>query len=140
MIIKTLKLKSGELIAAKLDYNYTIVDFTEREKYVTLHDPIVYTNFRFVDPETDQLVDTISMAPLNGITDDRAIVIDASSVMFVSEIRPRALERYLRFLDQIDEYNKAGDVTMDDPEDQAAPEAEEPEETVIVQPSSKILH
>ena len=114
MIIKTLKLKSGELIAAKLDNDFTLADFVEREKYVTLHDPIVYSSFRFLDPSSDQLIDTVSMAPLNAITDDRAIVIEASTIMFIGEIRPRALERYMKFLSQLTEYNNAGDVTMDE--------------------------
>lgn len=111
---KSLKLQTGELIAAKLEHNYMISDLREREKYITLHDPVVYSSFKFLDPQTDQIVDTVSMAPLNGITDDRAVVIEASLIMFINELRPSTIERYERFLSQLSEFNSAGDITTDD--------------------------
>lgn len=113
-VIKSLRLKTGELVAAKLDADYTIADFAEREKYITLHDPVVYVGFKFLDPESNQVIETISMSPFNGISDDRAIVIEANNILFISEMRDGAKERYHKFLSQLVEYNKLGDETMDD--------------------------
>lgn len=116
-IVKSLKLKTGELIAAKMDADFTIADFVEREKYVTLHEPVVYSSFKFLDPESNQIVDTVAMAPLNGITNDKSVVIEASLIMFISDIRDNTLERYERFLSQLAEYNNAGDITLDESAD-----------------------
>ena len=116
-IIKSLKLHNGELIACTLEADYELSDF-EQEKYITLHDPVVYASFKFLDPQTDQVVDTISMAPYNAVTEDRAIIISTSIIQSVGNMRQGAQQRYENFVRQLDKYNQVGDQILQEQEQQ----------------------
>jgi len=140
--VKSIRLKSGELLAASLEADFSILDF-ENLRYITLHNPILYNSFKFLDPHTDQVVDTISMSPYNALTDDRAIIIQTSRIESISSMREAAAKRYMAFISQLDKYNKAGDdiLQLQSQADVQEPEAEEdPNAFLMDLPDSKFFH
>ena len=139
--VKSIRLKSGELLAASLEADFSILDF-ENLRYITLHNPILYNSFKFLDPHTDQVVDTISMSPYNALTDDRAIIIQTSRIESISLMREAATKRYMAFISQLDKYNKAGDdiLQLQSQADVQEPEAEDPNAFLMDLPDSKFFH
>jgi hypothetical protein len=139
--VRSIRLKSGELLAASIEADFSILDF-ENLRYITLHNPILYNSFKFLDPNTDQVVDTISMSPYNALTDDPAVIIQTSRIESISTMREAAAKRYTTFISQLDKYNKVGDEML---HEQAQPEVEEsqpedPDAFLINLPDSKFFH
>jgi hypothetical protein len=107
--IKSVKLKTGELIACEFKSDVKLSEIAGQELFIKLHNPIVYKNFQFLDPDTNQIVDTISMAPYNSITDEEDILIHVNQIQSISTVRPAAQTRYIQFVSQLDKYNREGD-------------------------------
>ena len=112
---KSIKLKTGEVIACALHTNHNLESIVAN-KYVTLIDPIVYSSFRFMDPKMDQLVDATSMQPFNMTTNDHEIIIATDQVVSVSSLRKTVIDRYKKFVSQLEAYNLAGDVLLNNNE------------------------
>lgn len=106
---KSVRLKTGELLACVLDDDFTL-ESLENKKYITLHDPVIYDSFKFLDPKSDQIVDTTTMTPFVGVTSDRNVVIVADQIISINSLRDSARDRYNRFVRQLDAYNIAGDI------------------------------
>lgn len=139
--IRSLRLKSGELLAATLEEDFSILDF-ENLRYITLHNPILYTSFKFLDPHTDQVVDTISMAPYNALTNDRAVIIQTSRIESINTLREGAAKRYNAFVSNLDQYNKVGDEILNQQPQPAEPQSdsEDPDAFLMNLPESKFFH
>ena len=141
--VRSIRLKSGELLAASLEADFSILDF-ENLRYITLHNPILYNSFKFLDPHTDQVVDTISMSPYNALTDDRAIIMQTSRIESISSMREAAAKRYTAFVSQLDKYNKAGDDILQQQAqaqvDIEEPETEDPNAFLMNLPDNKFFH
>jgi hypothetical protein len=139
--VRSIRLKSGELLAASIEADFSILDF-ENLRYITLHNPILYNSFKFLDPNTDQVVDTISMSPYNSLTDDPAIIIQTSRIESISSMREAAAKRYTAFISQLDKYNKVGDdiLQLQSQIEVEEPEAEDPNAFLMDLPDSKFFH
>jgi hypothetical protein len=121
--IRSLRLKSGELLAATLEADFSILDF-ENLRYITLHNPILYNSFKFLDPHTDQVVDTISMSPYNALTNDKAVIIQTSRIESINTLREGAAKRYNAFVSNLDQYNRAGDEILNQQSEPVQAESE----------------
>ena len=139
VFLKTIRLRTGDVIACGLEDNFTLDDLTDK-KYITLHNPVTYTSFKFIDPKTDQLVDTTAMSPFNGITGDHEIQIKSDEIISINSIRDGARERYLRFLQQLDAYNVAGDMVPSTVPTEDELEEMERMEALLQMPTSNVLH
>lgn len=137
--LKSVRLRTGELLACGLDDNYTLNDLVNK-KFVTLHDPVVYGSFKFLDPKTDQLIDTTSMSPFNGVTSDRDVVIVADQIVSISSLREGAMERYNRFVRQLDAYNLAGDIILNNQGMNEIDESDDKAQELLDMPTLDILH
>ena len=85
--------------------------------YIVLIDPVVYDNFRFLDPKMDQVVDATTMVPFNMATADHEITIHASEVVAINSLRKQVTERYIRFIRHLDAFNAAGDIMLNNQPD-----------------------
>ena len=139
VFLKSVRLKTGELLACGMDDNYTLDDLAEK-KFITLHDPVVYGSFKFLDPKTDQLIDTTSMSPFNGVTSDRDVVIVADQIVCINSLRESAMERYNRFVRQIDAYNLAGDMILNNQGNNELDEIDDKAQELLNMPTLDILH
>jgi hypothetical protein len=137
--LKSLRLRTGELLACGLDDNYTLNDLLNK-KFITLHDPVVYGSFKFLDPKTDELIDTTSMSPFNGVTSDRDVVIVADQIVSICSLRDSAMQRYNRFVRQIDAYNLAGDMILNNQGLNEVVEIDEKAQELLNMPTLDILH
>ena len=139
--VRSIRLKSGELLAASIEADFSILDF-ENLRYITLHNPILYNSFKFLDPNTDQVVDTISMSPYNSLTDDQAIIIQTSRIESISSMREAAAKRYTAFISQLDKYNKVGDdiLQLQSQIEVEESQSEDPNAFLMDLPDSKFFH
>jgi hypothetical protein len=140
-IIKTLRLKTGDVLAAKFDHDITIAQVAGLNLLIPLEDPIIYSSFKFVDPDTGEIVDTVSMAPYNGISADHVIIIEGNCIESISNIRPGALKRYEQFVNSLDKYNQEGDRQMSLPEEIDTHESDPSDEAAfVIIPQENKLH
>lgn len=140
-IIKTLKLKNGDIIACGFHSDLKMSDLAgARNVLVKLQNPIIYSNFRFLDPETNQIVDTVAMAPYNSISDDKEVVIEATQIQSICNMREAAKKRYLQFVNQLDSYNREGDRQLENTQLGQEDHPEIDEESVFIMPADANLH
>jgi hypothetical protein len=130
--IKSVKLKTGELIACEFKSDVKLNEIATRNVFIKLNNPIIYKSFQFLDPDTNQIVDTISMAPYNSISDDTEIVIHVDQIQSISTVRPAAQQRYIQFVSQLDKYNREGDRQLAAMQHE---ETEEAEDAVLNDPN-----
>ena len=95
MISKGIKLHNGNLIAAKVDPSRL------GETMIELVDPIEFVAFKFADPDTGQIIETISMAPFIPISRDTSVLIRASDILAFTNLHDAAERRYSEFLEQM---------------------------------------
>ena len=110
-------------------------------KFVTLHNPVLFNSFKFLDQE-GELVETISMMPLIPVSESTSYDVSTDAIMVVSNLRGPAVERYNNFVVHIAEQRAVED--KEDAEDLQAmqEEAEDMDDNVvdITKFSTKILH
>ena len=97
---KAIKLKNGELMACISDADLTMRTVKERS-VVEVRSPVVFNSHKFMD-SAGELVETISMMPLMPITESDVIEISTDHIFSVAEMRPVAAERYVQFLEHLD--------------------------------------
>jgi len=114
---RSLKLKTGETITCGLHKDYKLEDISSM-KFIVLIDPVVYDNFRFMDPKIDQVVDATTMVPFNMTTNDHEITIYADQVVAISSLRKQVTDRYKRFVSHLEAFNTAGDIILNNQPDQ----------------------
>ena len=97
MISKGIKLHNGNLIAARVDPDRL------GDAMIELVDPIEFITFKFADPDTGQIIETISMAPFIPISKDTSILIRATDILAFTNLHDAAERRYNDFLNQLAE-------------------------------------
>lgn len=137
---KAIKLKTGELMACSCETDIT-TNTLVTNKFVTLHNPVLFNSFKFLDHE-GELVETISMMPLIPVSENTIYDISTDAIMVVSTLRGPAVTRYNDFVVHI-----ADQRAVEDKEDEAdmqamQDEAETTDDNVvdISKFSTKILH
>lgn len=95
MISKGIKLHNGSLLAARVDPEQLGLAMIE------LFDPIEFIPFKFADPETGQIIETISMAPFMPISRDSSVLIKSVDILAFTNLHEAAERRYNDFLDQM---------------------------------------
>ena len=137
---KAIKLKTGELMACSCETDIT-TNTLVNNKFVTLHNPVLFNSFKFLDQD-GELVETISMMPLIPVSESTIYDISTDAIMVVSNLRGPAVNRYNDFVVHIAEQRAAED--KEDEEDLLAmqEEAEVMDDNVvdITKFSTKILH
>ena len=137
---KAIKLKTGELMACSCESDIT-TNTLVNNKFVTLHNPVLFNSFKFLDQE-GELVETISMMPLIPVSESTSYDVSTDAIMVVSNLRGPAVERYNNFVVHIAEQRAVED--KEDAEDLQAmqEEAEDMDDNVvdITKFSTKILH
>lgn len=101
MINKGIKFKNGSLVAAKVDPENL------GQPTLELFDPIEFISFKFADPDTGQIVETISMAPFVPISKDSSIVVMSHDILAFTNLHSAAERRYIEFLDQLERRARA---------------------------------
>jgi len=101
---KALKLKSGDIIAAKVEQDLKTSDVVN-VRIVKVSDPISFNSFKFMDDE-GELVETISMAPLIPISMDEELELNADHIFSVATMSESAANRYQKFVDHIRQLDK----------------------------------
>jgi len=137
---KAIKLKTGELMACSCEIDIT-TNTLVNNKFVTLHNPVLFNSFKFLDQD-GELVETISMMPLIPVSESTIYDISTDAIMVVSNLRGPAVERYNNFVVHIAEQRAVED--KEDAEDlQAMQEEQEATDDNVVDItkfSTKILH
>ena len=137
---KAIKLKTGELMACSCESDIT-TNTLVNNKFVTLHNPVLFNSFKFLDQE-GELVETISMMPLIPVSESTSYDVSTDAIMVVSNLRGPAVERYNNFVVHIAEQRAVED--KEDAEDlqamQEETEAMEDNVVDITKFSTKILH
>jgi len=137
---KAIKLKTGELMACSCESDIT-TNTLVNNKFVTLHNPVLFNSFKFLDQE-GELVETISMMPLIPVSESTSYDVSTDAIMVVSNLRGPAVERYNNFVVHIAEQRAVED--KEDEEDllamQEETEAMEDNVVDITKFSTKILH
>lgn len=101
MINKGIRFLNGSLVAASIDFPYSNQELMDRE-YLELHNPIEFVPFKFADPDTGQIIETISMAPFIPVTRDSSVIVKTASIMTITNLHSTAERRYLDFIDQLE--------------------------------------
>jgi len=97
MTVKTIKFKTGELIACGVDDKLTTETLHDFD-LITIRDPVVFSSFKFLN-HMDQVVETIGLAPFIATSNDKDYLIPADSILTISSLRPGALDRYNNYLE-----------------------------------------
>lgn len=97
MQVKTIKFKSGELIACGVDDRLTTENLHDYD-LITIKDPVVFSSFKFLN-QYSQVVETIGLAPFIATSNDTEYLIPSDSILTISNLRPGALDRYNNYLD-----------------------------------------
>lgn len=97
MQVKTIKFKSGELIACGVDDRLTTENLHDFD-LITIRDPVVFSSFKFLN-QYSQVVETIGLAPFIATSNDTEYLIPSDSILTISNLRPGALDRYEKYLD-----------------------------------------
>lgn len=100
MIYKGIRLVNGALIAAGIDYPYSHQELLSKE-FLELHMPIEFVPFKFADPDTGQIIETISMAPYVPVTRDSSIMVRTTNILAITNLHVAAERRYLDFIEQL---------------------------------------
>ena len=77
-------------------------------KFVTVHNPVVFSSFRFMD-ETGELVETISMQPMIPITEESILEISTDCIMTVATLQASAADKYTVFLSHYSDISNDAD-------------------------------
>lgn len=137
---KAIKLKTGELMACSCETDIT-TNTLVTNKFVTLHNPVLFNSFKFLDHD-GELVETISMMPLIPVSESTIYDISTDAIMVVSNLRGPAVNRYNDFVVHIAEQRAAED--KEDEQDliamQEDTEAMDDNVVDITKFSTKILH
>lgn len=97
MQVKTIKFKSGELIACGVDDKLTTENLHNFD-LITIRDPVVFSSFKFLN-QYSQVVETIGLAPFIATSDETEYLVPSNSILTISNLRPGALDRYVKYLD-----------------------------------------
>ena len=97
MQVKTIKFKSGELIACGVDDRLTTETLHDFD-LITIRDPVVFSSFKFLN-QYSQVVETIGLAPFIATSNDKDYLVPADSILTISTLRPGALDRYNNYLE-----------------------------------------
>lgn len=97
MQVKTIKFKSGELIACGVDDKLTTETLHDFD-LITIQDPVVFSSFKFLN-QYSQVVETIGLAPFIATSNDKEYLVPTDSILTISTLRPGALDRYLNYLE-----------------------------------------
>lgn len=89
------------MVAASIDYPYSNQELMERD-YLELHSPIEFVPFKFADPDTGQIIETISMAPFIPVTRDSSVIVRTANILAITNLHSTAERRYLDFIDQLE--------------------------------------
>ena len=100
MIYKGLKFANGNLVAAGIDFPYSNQELMTRE-FLELHEPIEFIPFKFADPQSGQIIETISMAPFIPVAGQSSIVVRMADVLTITNLHETAERRYLQYLEQL---------------------------------------
>lgn len=95
MINKGIKLHNGSLLAARVDPDNL------GQAMIELFDPIEFIPFKFADPDTGQIIETISMAPFMPISKDSSVLIKSVDILAFTNLHEAAERRYVDFLDHM---------------------------------------
>lgn len=108
MKYKTIKLKSGELLACGIE-----TDFDLNNTSVLIYRPIQFSSFKFMN-QRGQVVESITLTPFLVTSNDEIMEISTDSIMTVCDLTPTALSRYKQFVDIVDETGSAETVMQVD--------------------------
>jgi hypothetical protein len=101
MEIKSLRLKTGEVIACGVEDNLDL-EGIQSKRFLTIYKPVLFNSFKFLNPQ-QQVVETISMSPFMNTSIDDSYEISSDQVVNICNVRPLALERYkdyVRYMQQ----------------------------------------
>lgn len=96
----SLRLRTGEILACGSE-NSIDTGMLERQTRVVITNPIVFESFKFPDYETGQVVETISMIPYMPISADTEYTMRSDAIITIGSLRDSALERYKKYLAQM---------------------------------------
>lgn len=97
MKYKTIKLKSGELLACGIE-----TDFDLNHSSVLIYRPIQFSSFKFMN-QRGQVVESVTLTPFLVTSNDEIMEISTDSIMTVCDLTPTALSRYKQFVEIVDE-------------------------------------
>lgn len=100
MIIKGFKFKNGDVIAAQIETAQSNRELMEQE-YLELYTPIEFVPFKFADPGSGQIVETISMSPFVAVAKDSSILVRSADVLTITNLHEAAEKRYLQFIERL---------------------------------------
>lgn len=100
MIYKGLKFANGNLVAAGIDFPYSNQELMQRD-FLELHEPIEFIPFKFADPQSGQIIETISMAPFIPVSGQSSIIVRMSDVIAITNLHETAERRYVQYLEQL---------------------------------------
>jgi len=101
MEIKSLRLKTGEVLACGVEENLDL-EGIQSKRFLTIYKPVLFNSFKFLNPQ-QQVVETISMSPFMNTSIDDSFIISSDQVVNICDVRPLALERYkdyVRYMQQ----------------------------------------
>lgn len=100
-MIKGLRFKTGEIVACRLDDTEKTDVELLTDRFLTIHEPIQFVSFKFADPESGQIIETISMSPFFVISGASSFTVTTDTIMLISDLHASALSRYEQFLEQM---------------------------------------